>query len=74
MATVGEVSKLAERLYVEAMRSGQRERLGLPVDSWYWDQVARAQLEREEAQARMTAAVRGEGMSFDDDGSPEHDD
>lgn len=30
--------------------------------------------ESEETQSRMTAAYRGEGMSFEDDGSPEHDD
>lgn len=27
-----------------------------------------------ETHARMTAAYSGEGMSFEDDGSPEHDD
>ncbi len=29
---------------------------------------------REEAEARMTAVYRGEELSFEDDGSPEHDD
>ena len=35
---------------------------------------AEAESESEENHARMTAAYRGEGMSFEDDGSPEHDD
>jgi hypothetical protein len=35
------VEKLAERLYVEAMRNGSRERLQLPVDAWFWEERAR---------------------------------
>lgn len=31
-------------------------------------------LDAEERVSRMTAAYRGEGMSIEDDGSPEHDD
>jgi hypothetical protein len=45
--TIADVNKLAERLYVESMRSGERERLSLPVDSAYWDQRAREILESE---------------------------
>jgi hypothetical protein len=45
MASIAEISKLAERLYVESMRSGERERRNLPVDAYYWEQRAREQLE-----------------------------
>ncbi len=45
--SIADISKLAERLYVESMRSGERERRNLPVDSAYWDQKAREQLESE---------------------------
>lgn len=37
MATQAEILKLAETLYVEAMRSGVRERRPLPTDSAYWE-------------------------------------
>jgi len=52
MATIAEISKLAERLYVESMRSGERERRNLPVDAYYWQQRAREQLESERKAAK----------------------
>ncbi len=45
--SIADVAKLAERLYLESMRSGERERRNLPVDSNYWEQRAREILESE---------------------------
>ncbi len=38
------------------------------------DDMVLATEEEHEALARITDAYRGEGLSFEDDGSPEHDD
>lgn len=40
VSTVYKSMTLSETLYVEACKSGRRERDGLPVDAAYWDQVA----------------------------------
>ena len=36
-----QVRALGEELYIESMRSGERERLNLRVDAEYWDEKAR---------------------------------
>lgn len=38
------VSALGEHLYMEACRSGRRERQDLPTEAEYWDEQARRQL------------------------------
>lgn len=57
-----DVHRLSERLYVEAMRSGERERRGWPTDAWFWDERARRVLEAGGAaeQERTRAPDSGE--------------
>jgi hypothetical protein len=48
------VAILAEELYVEACRSGERERRGWPVDEWFWLETASIKLK--------DAVVEAEGV------------